>query len=125
MREYFTRLLHFVVLSVAFCGLAACSSAPPASAPLPMGFATAAPAGYVDLCHRDPAQCPQSTHGISPLSLQLVSYQTASPASVAMTTARWKELDDVNISANQRIRYVSDQAQYGVQDYWAVATTAG
>lgn len=90
-----------------------------------MGFATAAPAGYVDLCRRDPAQCPQSGHGFSLQPLQPAAYQAPSPETVAMTAARWKELDAVNISANERIRYVSDQAQYGVQDYWTVATTAG
>jgi predicted transglutaminase-like cysteine proteinase len=89
-----------------------------------MGFATAAPAGYADLCRREPTQCPQGGYGFSQ-PLQRTSYQAPALGTVAMTAARWKELDEVNISANERIRYVSDQAQYGVQDYWAVATTAG
>ena len=101
--------------------MSACSTAPDISSPLPLGLLTSAPAGYADLCAREPAQCPEEkTHA------GLIEAAYAVPqAGQGLSPDRWKLLNDVNSTVNHKVRYESDQDNYGKPDYWEPAVNAG
>ena len=90
-----------------------------------MGLVTQAPEGYGDFCRREPGQCPQAAAAVLPRNAELVDLSDASKTAVAMTPALWKQLDDVNLSLNERIRYEPNMVQFGTDDYWTAAVDAG
>ena len=105
MRQYFSR--YFGVAATCAFGLAlsACSTTPDASSALPLGLPTAAPAGYVDLCKTEPAQCP------------------AVPASTGLIQAAYDvPKPDASLTP---ARYVTDEEQFGRPDVWVPAVTEG
>ena len=65
---------------------------------------TAAPAGFLDFCRREPREC-AATGGRAP---------------VALTTQRMEELRSINGAVNASVREVADAAQYGVAEHWAL-----
>jgi predicted transglutaminase-like cysteine proteinase len=121
MGKYFRR--YFGVAAACAFGLAlsACSTTPDASSALPLGLPTAAPAGYVDLCRTEPAQCPavQAQAGV----IQ-AAYDVPQP-DASLTPAHWAVLNAVNAQVNQTVRYVTDEEQFGRPDVWVPAVTEG
>lgn len=91
------------------------------SSALPLGLPTAAPAGYADLCLREPVQCPEEkTHA------GLIAAAYAVPeAGHGLSPDRWKLLNAVNDAVNRKVRYESDEERFGKPDYWEPAVDAG
>jgi predicted transglutaminase-like cysteine proteinase len=77
---------------------------------MPLGGAALAPAGLVDFCARDEADC-------APVATQ--------SAPVALTAVRWRELNEVNYAINHAIRPVTDLALYRRAEYWQYPEEAG
>lgn len=66
------------------------------------------PIGWIQFCNQYPDDC-SSPKGLN--------------SSVALTPARWRELDTVNRFFNRSIQPVTDQEQYGVIEKWTYAVT--
>jgi predicted transglutaminase-like cysteine proteinase len=84
---------------------------------------TAAPAGYVALCERDPSQCPAGRN-FQAGGLIAASFEVPQ-SSLPLTAANWNELNTVNTKVNTVVRYVSDMDQFGQPDVWVPATREG
>lgn len=90
--------------------LAACASAPPQGAPMPLGERVLAPAGLIDFCRRNEDACqPSSTDAVP----------------VALTPARWRELNDVNFTVNRATRPVTDLVLFNKAEHWDYPNGAG
>jgi predicted transglutaminase-like cysteine proteinase len=100
-------------------GTAACSSTPEVASELPLGLPAVAPGGYLEMCDRLPDQCPERRTGLQSASL------TEEPQTVALDTERWNQLNDINLAVNRSVRYETDEAQFGREDYWQPAVTRG
>lgn len=97
--------------------LAACANAPPQGTPMPVSAAVQAPAGLVDFCTRDETDC-------APAGI-LRAADVPARTQVALTAARWRELNDVNFAFNHTIRPVTDLALYHKVEYWQYPQGAG
>ncbi len=75
---------------------------------IPVHGLTEAPIGHIKFCHYHPDDC--HAHGVL-------------NAEIALTSARWKELQAVNQTINLAIKPVSDQSQYGTVEYWTYPTS--
>jgi len=84
---------------------------------MPLGAAIQAPAGLVDFCARDEADC-------APTSMVRTTGLTTG-APVVLTSARWRELNDVNYAFNHAIRPETDLALYHKIEYWQYPQGAG
>lgn len=106
-----TRLIRVALrlagLSAA-AALSACGTVPK-STPMPIGALTLPPAGYVDFCLREPAACaaPKET------------------SSFTLTPARWRQLNDINVAINKKIKPETDIEQYRLVEYWTYTDQAG
>ncbi|MDR3498333.1 MAG: transglutaminase-like cysteine peptidase [Parvibaculum sp.] len=76
---------------------------------LPAGQQVAPPYGFVSFCFRHESDCEGGTD---------------KPANVALTPARWAELNEVNDFVN-RMPQVSDQQRYGASGYWTYPDAQG
>lgn len=66
---------------------------------------TAAPAGYLDYCRRNPQECQPKK----------IKAQT-----VTMSKQRWGELNEINLFANRTVIPVTDQELYKRAEYWTL-----
>jgi predicted transglutaminase-like cysteine proteinase len=73
----------------------------------PVGRATSVPAGYLQFCQDNPADC-RDEHD--------------EPRDVVMSKTAWRDLNTVNDRVNQAIEPVTDEDNYGVAEYWAYPT---
>lgn len=92
-----------LILAVALASIACVT-------PALAGFRTGAaspPAGFHEFCKRFPAECRSSS----------------GPTQAALTEALLSSLKRVNTAVNREIREVSDNKQYGVEDYWTLPTS--
>jgi predicted transglutaminase-like cysteine proteinase len=69
---------------------------------------TAPPIGFVQFCREHRADCVG---------------QFASTPRVALSRAKWDELQSINATVNRIIEPVTDQDLYGVQEYWTYPET--
>jgi len=76
-----------------------------ASTAMPSGSAVTPPSGYVAFCGRDPDQC-AAPGGDVPV--------------VALDSAVWHTLGQVNTAWNTAVKPLSDSAHYGRVDYWTI-----
>ena len=81
-----------------------------ANAFMPVGQQVVPPMGYISFCINDPKQCEGGTDA---------------PVNMAMTPARWNELNTVNDYVNSSIRQISDQDNYGVSEDWSYPNANG
>lgn len=72
--------------------------------------ATNPPIGHYDYCRRNPSDCQPNNDDQQPFHL---------------TEANWKTILKVNYTVNTTIVPMTDKEQYGVDEYWAIAKTAG
>jgi predicted transglutaminase-like cysteine proteinase len=97
--------------------LAACASAPPQGTPMPLGATVLAPSGLVDFCTRDDADCTPASAARAP--------GAHASAQALLTSARWRELNEVNYALNHAIRPETDLALYHKVEYWQYPQGAG
>lgn len=90
--------------------LSACASAPPQGGAIPLAERVLAPAGLLDFCTRDEADCRTAA-------------DTGVPA--VLTKERWRELNEVNYTFNHAIRPITDLALYHKVEYWQYPDGAG
>jgi predicted transglutaminase-like cysteine proteinase len=62
-----------------------------------------APVGYIKFCDENPDECRNQGHN---------------EAEVILTTAKWKELQTINLEVNLAVKPLSDQAQYNTIEKW-------
>lgn len=74
------------------------------------GKLTSQPIGHYDFCKREAAECNIVSRDTRPLSLN---------------NSNWQLIQTVNLSANERIKPMTDMEIYGVEEYWAYPTTVG
>lgn len=72
------------------------------------GQRTAPPIGWMQFCGENPGEC---------RSGQAVAKK------VVLTEANWRELVNINQRFNRSIIAITDQAQYGLMEYWTYAKT--
>ena len=65
------------------------------------------PAGFVSFCTRFPDQCKKPDDA---------------PSTIALTSANWLTLEQVNNSVNRAIRPEDDEKHYGRAEYWNIPT---
>lgn len=70
---------------------------------MPVTGLTTQPIGHYEYCKQFQADCNLRTSDIRPVKL---------------TSARWQEMGRVNLSANRRIRPVTDIEHYQVEEFW-------
>jgi predicted transglutaminase-like cysteine proteinase len=75
---------------------------------MPIDGVTDAPIGYSRFCASNQSECRATSGG---------------EKEVMLTEQRWSELRRVNNGVNERIKPVSDEAQYKVIEYWTYPTT--
>jgi len=88
-------------------GRSVIAQAAEASTPMPVGAATDAPSGYLAFCARQPAECAEPANA---------------PDAVALDTAAWATLQQVNAAYNAAIQPEEDSVHYGRVDYWTIPT---
>mgnify|MGYP001267568603 CR=1 FL=1 len=69
-----------------------------------------APMGFIDFCKRFPASCTR---------------QKTTPARIALTPERLRELVSVNDYVNRKIQPETDQNLFGLEEYWTIPVDAG
>jgi predicted transglutaminase-like cysteine proteinase len=72
--------------------------------------AATAPAGFVEFCREEPAECDD---------------RTGRGLLVKLDDARWLDLIVVNRSVNQRIKPATDREMHGVEERWSLPTDRG
>jgi len=113
-----------------------------------LGQPALAPAGYLEFCRRQPSDCGADPARVlaevsraeadrasllgapgapAALASEMAAPQAreASPAAPAMGAALWGLLNRVNAQVNRAITPRTDQATYGVVDYWATPLADG
>jgi predicted transglutaminase-like cysteine proteinase len=70
---------------------------------LPAGAMSTPPIGWVQFCSENPADCAQ---------------RSSSSRSLTLTSAAFSQLARVNLAVNREIEQVSDQENFGVEEYW-------
>lgn len=107
------RLTATAAAVVTAIGMSSASGSQPLPRPAPAmhtGVEVMAPYAFYDFCRRVPHECaPDQRPG----------------SIVELTPERWAALNEVNDVVNQTIIPMSDLQQYGVADYWAIATKYG
>ena len=105
-------LRRYEWIALPVLGLAAMMAllAPAAAQPRPASFAaigdqTSVPFGWMDFCRRQPSECRDRN-------------AVALDADLTQPKA-WATLERINRQVNHAIESVTDQEQYGVEDYWA------
>jgi predicted transglutaminase-like cysteine proteinase len=78
-------------------------------APMPTAQEVTPPFGFIDFCIRNRQACEGGTD---------------KPATPALTTARWSELNAVNDYVN-KLPQVSDETRYGTKEHWDYADERG
>jgi predicted transglutaminase-like cysteine proteinase len=73
---------------------------------MPTEGRTSQPVGHYEFCQRLPKECREMTPREAP---------------IALTRKLWAELIRVNNRVNQRIKPMTDQQNYGVEEYWSYA----
>lgn len=68
------------------------------------------PIGHYDYCRRNPSDCQPNSGSQAPLHLE---------------ETNWKTILKINFTVNTTIVPMTDMEQYGVDEYWAIAKTAG
>jgi predicted transglutaminase-like cysteine proteinase len=63
------------------------------------------PPGFVQFCEEEPSECAASSNAEKPM---------------ALSSARLRELDEINRWVNQSVKAETDIAHYGVKEYWAI-----
>ncbi len=121
MRANHSRYFGIVATFLLGLNLSACTTTAELSSPLPLGLPTAAPAGYVALCEKTPAQCPESP---APAGLQQAAF-VVPQAHTGLSPAQWTLLNAVNRQVNEQVRYVTDEERFGQPDVWSPAVTEG
>jgi predicted transglutaminase-like cysteine proteinase len=71
---------------------------------MPTGGRTSQPVGHYEFCQRLPSECREMTPKEAPITL---------------TRKLWAELIRVNNTINQRVKPMTDQQNYGVEEYWS------
>ncbi|TAN09167.1 MAG: transglutaminase [Rhizobiaceae bacterium] len=71
---------------------------------MPTGGRTSQPVGHYEFCQRLPSECREMTPKEAPITL---------------TRKLWAELIRVNNTVNQRVKPMTDQQNYGVEEYWS------
>jgi len=74
------------------------------------GKLTSQPIGHYEFCKREAAEC------------NIVSRDTRA---LSLNNNNWQLIQTVNLSANERIKPMTDMEIYGVEEYWAYPTTVG
>ncbi|MFS2325667.1 transglutaminase-like cysteine peptidase [Brucella sp. H1_1004] len=74
------------------------------------GKLTSQPIGHYEFCKREAAEC------------NIVSRDTRA---LSLNNKNWQLIQTVNLSANERIKPMTDMEIYGVEEYWAYPTTVG
>lgn len=74
------------------------------------GKLTSQPIGHYEFCKREAAEC------------NIVSRDTRA---LSLNNSNWQLIQTVNLSANERIKPMTDMEIYGVEEYWAYPTTVG
>ncbi|OYR19742.1 transglutaminase-like cysteine peptidase [Brucella thiophenivorans] len=74
------------------------------------GKLTSQPIGHYEFCKRETAEC------------NIVSRDTRA---LSLNNNNWQLIQTVNLSANERIKPMTDMEIYGVEEYWAYPTTVG
>jgi len=72
--------------------------------------ATNPPIGHVRYCENNARDC---------------NIRSQSPSEVTLTIGLWRELNDINFTANSLIRPVTDMEQYQEPEYWTIPTLMG
>jgi predicted transglutaminase-like cysteine proteinase len=81
--------------------------APPADTMPNSQIAADVPAGFVSFCMRFPDQCKKPDDA---------------PSTIALTSATWLTLEQVNKSVNRAIIPMDDKVHYGRAEYWNIPT---
>jgi predicted transglutaminase-like cysteine proteinase len=63
------------------------------------------PPGFVHFCEEEPSECAASSNAEKPM---------------ALSSARLRELDEINRWVNQSVEAETDIAHYGVKEYWTI-----
>jgi predicted transglutaminase-like cysteine proteinase len=77
---------------------------------MPIGALTLPPSGYVDFCMREQNDCKPDAHD---------------PGPFALTPERWRQLNDINVAINTKIKPETDLDQYHLVEYWTYTDMAG
>ncbi|MBN4051647.1 transglutaminase-like cysteine peptidase [Parvibaculum lavamentivorans] len=77
---------------------------------MPTGAETPPPFGFVGFCRRYPADC---------------SGSAVSPASMRLTDARWRDLEQINAQVNRTVRPVEDADLYNKPEWWTYPSEQG
>jgi predicted transglutaminase-like cysteine proteinase len=107
-----TRFLLAASRIMGLCAMAALTACAgiPKSTPMPLGALTLPPSGFVDFCLREQHSCVA---------------ETRDPGPVALTPARWRQLNDINVAINTKIKPETDLDQYHLVEYWTYTDKAG
>lgn len=105
----FRNLGGLCAIALALCAYFASEPAHSAEPILAMAThgATTPPIGFVQFCRKNLADC-IATASVAPR--------------VALTRQRWDEIVSINRDVNRSIEPVSDQDQYGVEEFWTYPT---
>lgn len=82
----------------------------PAALHMPAGQQVTPPQGFIGFCIRDRSDCEGGTDDPKPL---------------ALTAARWSELNEINDYVNRTIPQIEDRDNYGVAEYWSYPNARG
>jgi predicted transglutaminase-like cysteine proteinase len=77
---------------------------------MPTAGVATPPAGYVEFCREEPAEC---------------VHRAERGLLVKLDDARWLDMIVVNRSVNQRIRPATDREMFGVEERWSLPTERG
>ncbi len=111
-RRLMTTLLQAagIAATAALAAAAVVANAGEADRFMPTAGPATAPAGFVEFCREEPAECDDRTdRGLL----------------VKLDDARWLDLIVVNRSVNQRIRPATDREMHGVEERWSLPTDRG
>lgn len=97
--------LAFAIATVGLIGVA--NAATPF---MKMAGATNPPIGHVRYCENNSRDC---------------NIRSQSPSEVTLTIGLWRELNDINFTANSLIRPVTDMEQYREAEHWTIPTLMG
>lgn len=81
-----------------------------AASHMPAGGQVMPPFGFVAFCLRDAGECEGGTD---------------SPMEVALTPARWTELNEVNAYVNRAVTQIEDRDNHGSAEYWDFPNALG
>lgn len=98
---------NVLVAGLLAAGLGACATTTPPSTLLAAVRPALAPAGFLDLCRRDPGECRD---------------ETPDAPAPRFSPAVWSELVAANDLVNHRMRPRTDMEVYGEEEHWASAS---